>query len=93
MATLAASFQNPRNNGSMAAGFALLVVFSELLARSVLPCNLLLSALADQFVQALPVGSLFEILVCQLPAGAHLVGLCPWLRLFETAARVGCQAF
>ena len=93
MATMAENFQNPRNHGSMVARFGLLVVFSELLARSVLPCNLLFSALADHFVRALPVGSLFEILICQLPVGAHLVGLCPWLRWFETAARVVSLAF
>ena len=93
MTTVATRFQNPRNHRAMVAGFGLLVVFSEWAARTVLPGNLLFSPLADQFVQALPVGSLCEILVCQLPVGAHLVGLCPWLGFLETAARAVCLAF
>lgn len=91
MATIAVKFQNPRNNGALLAGFSLLAVCSQLVART-LSQNTYFSSISAQVMRALPVTSICEMLACWLPAGGQFLTWCRWINLAGTAIRLLCQA-
>jgi len=92
MATIAVKSQNPRNNGTILAGFSVLAVFSQLAVRTLSESSCFFHDSAEQVVRALPVTSICEMLACWLPGGGQLVAWCPWMNLAESAIRLLCRA-
>jgi len=86
MSTIAARFQNPRNNRTTLVGFCLLVAFSPLVLRT------LFGVLGKQVVRALPATSICDVLVRWLPAGWQLLAWVYRMNLVGAAVRLLCRA-
>lgn len=92
MTTKLARFQGPRNSGSMAVGFSLLIVFSQLALHGLSQYCWILPASGEQVVRLVPATSICQLLVNGTPVGGGLAGLCPWVGLLGAAVRLLCGA-